>query len=252
MSEYGQRRLSVILTLTDAQITELVRLVFHHKNKNERWNEFKDHDLRELFHEKDRGITFTKTDFLCSQGLEATIRNFFIYEEKPPAQNNLDAFRTEVQKKISSTSSSRSFDHSPYSVSDPDYSSWEKAGSVFGYLLVGIPMVLVVIGIISIFNTSDDGSRNADNERFAMESCKNQMTRNINLSCSADPVFSFCSLNYEPYEILGSGCTSRIKSRGTISEQIEYCKTETLPTVNRACAIEVYGEAAVTGRVSLR
>ena len=86
-------------------------------------------------------------------------------------------------------------------------------------------------------------------EDFAMESCKSTMTSNIERSCRADLEFAYCSLNYDRSEILGSGCTRRIKNL-SITERADFCIKESLKTVGRACAIEVYGCAAVTGDIN--
>ena len=86
-------------------------------------------------------------------------------------------------------------------------------------------------------------------EVSAMESCKSTMTSNIESSCRADPEFAYCSFNYDQSEIIGSGCTSRIKNL-PFSEQADFCIKESLRTVRRACAIEVYGCAAVTGNIN--
>lgn len=83
-------------------------------------------------------------------------------------------------------------------------------------------------------------------ERSAMDSCKSTMTSNIERSCRADPEFAYCSLNYDRSEIMGSGCTRRIKNL-SITERADFCIKESLKTVGRACAIEVYGCVAVTG-----
>ena len=87
------------------------------------------------------------------------------------------------------------------------------------------------------------------NERSAMDSCKSTMTSNIERSCRADPDFTYCSLNYDRSEIIGSGCTRRIKNL-PYSEQAEFCIKESIRTVGRACAIEVYGCTAVTGDIN--
>ena len=75
------------------------------------------------------------------------------------------------------------------------------------------------------------------------------MTSNIESSCRADPEFAYCSLNYDRSEILGSGCTRRIKNL-SITERADFCIKESLKTVGRACAIEVYGCTAVTGDIN--
>ena len=83
-------------------------------------------------------------------------------------------------------------------------------------------------------------------ETDAMNNCKSIMTSNIESSCRADPEFAYCSLNYDRSEIMGSGCTNRIKNL-PFSEKADFCIKESMSTVRRACAIEVYGCAAVTG-----
>jgi hypothetical protein len=85
--------------------------------------------------------------------------------------------------------------------------------------------------------------------RAAMSSCEDTMTSNITRSCSSDPAFAYCSLNNDSSQILGSGCTSKIKNL-SYTEQVKMCTSESLRQVNYACAIEVYGCAAVTGDIN--
>ena len=56
--------------------------------------------------------------------------------------------------------------------------------------------------------------------------------------------------DYTPSEILGSGCTGRVRRQGGFVSQVEFCKQESTKSVGRTCALEVYGCAAVTGDIN--
>ena len=90
-----------------------------------------------------------------------------------------------------------------------------------------------------------------EKERLAnmtpLEMCIDTMGGQISSSCREDPVFTYCGLNYERHEIIGSGCTSRVKQQGTYSAQVKFCESQSLRSVKRSCAIEIYGCSAVTG-----
>lgn len=111
-------------------------------------------------------------------------------------------------------------------------------------------MLLVTI-ILSGCGPSEEERKAAQKQResAAMDRCESTMTSNIERSCRADPEFAYCSLNYERSKIIGSGCTSRIKNL-PINERDDFCIEESLRTVGRACAIEVYGCTAVTGDIN--
>lgn len=94
---------------------------------------------------------------------------------------------------------------------------------------------------------AEEAERAAD--RRAMDSCRDTMTANIERSCRSNPKFAYCSLNYDSSEILGSGCTSRINNL-SYTEQVELCTNESLKKVEKACGIEVFGCAAVTGDIN--
>ena len=64
----------------------------------------------------------------------------------------------------------------------------------------------------------------------------------IEESCRADPEFTYCSLTEE--NILGSGCTSRVR---TAANPANFCIAAVRPVVRRTCMIQIAGCAAVTG-----
>ena len=103
-----------------------------------------------------------------------------------------------------------------------------------------------ILFIIGCESAEEIEAREKAATRAALSSCKDTMTSNIRRSCSSDPEFAYCSLNFDSSQILGSGCTSRIKNL-SYTEQVKMCTNESLKQVTRACAIEVYGCAAVTG-----
>ena len=257
LASYGQLRTSVLLDLTNEQIRELVRVVFAHKNKNGRWNEFKDHELLQLFHERERGINFTKTDFLCSGGVEFEVRNFFSSRSRPPSDDSIAEFKEKISEWIQMCSKPHETNASTTTDSFSAVDVAEMIGSFIGYAIVLGPILYITIWIYDAWNDSGDGrttstQSNTQTERAALDYCIGEMTNNIENSCAEDPEFTYCSLNFSRSEILGSGCTSRIRAQGSYSEQVQFCKSESLSGVTRACAIEVYGEAAVTGRSSIR
>ena len=87
-------------------------------------------------------------------------------------------------------------------------------------------------------------------EERQFEKCTEYMNDRVARSCAEDPEFAYCGLNYERHEILGSGCTSAVKSRGSYAAQVDFCKSESLKSVTRGCLIEVYGCAGVTGNIN--
>jgi len=102
------------------------------------------------------------------------------------------------------------------------------------------------------FFTDDPGTttETSRKESIAYDSCIERTKSQLSRSCAVDPVFTYCSLMYDSYEIVGSGCTSRVKSMGGRSKQIEFCESEVLRDVRQMCDIEVYGCAVVTGDIN--
>lgn len=113
-------------------------------------------------------------------------------------------------------------------------------------IIYPLAAILLLIGCES---AEEREAREKAATKAAISSCKETMTSNITRSCSSDPEFAYCSLNYDSSEILGSGCTRRIKKL-SYTEQVKMCTNESLKQVGRACAIEVYGCAAVTGDIN--
>lgn len=100
--------------------------------------------------------------------------------------------------------------------------------------------LVAILFLIGCESAEEIEAREKAATRAAMDSCIDTMTSSIRSSCSSDPEFSYCSLNYDSSEILGSGCTSRIKNL-SYTEQVKMCTNESLKQVNMACATEVYG-----------
>ena len=127
----------------------------------------------------------------------------------------------------------------------------EGCGTLFGFAIFG----LIVAFFMGAFDPSEEEIK-AQEERDkvarekALDSCVDNLTSSITRSCQSDPVFSYCSLNNESHEIIGSGCTSRVKNKGGYANQVEFCKKESLTSVQRTCMIEIYGCAAVTGNIN--
>ena len=112
-------------------------------------------------------------------------------------------------------------------------------------------LLALILFLIGCESAEEIKAREEAATRAAMNSCKDTMTSNIKLSCSSDPKFAYCALNYDSSQIIGSGCASRIESL-SYTEQVEMCTSESLKQVTRACAIEVYGCVAVTGDINCR
>ena len=117
--------------------------------------------------------------------------------------------------------------------------------------------LLIITAIALAIGSMESEEEVAERERAEdrrmgqrLDQCKEDLRDSISRSCESDPVFSYCSLNYESYEIPGSGCTSRVKNRGSYSDQVAYCKKQSLGSVNQSCAIEVYGCVAATGDIN--
>tara|TARA_X000000950_G_C13787340_1_gene607855 strand:+ start:112 stop:477 length:366 start_codon:yes stop_codon:yes gene_type:complete len=110
--------------------------------------------------------------------------------------------------------------------------------------------ILSTLSILFLFACGPSEEERAEQRRERVDSCIERTESQLSSSCAADPVFTYCSMMYDSYEIIGSGCTSRVENKGGYPEQIEFCESEVLSGVRRMCAIEVYGCAAVTGDIN--
>ena len=111
-------------------------------------------------------------------------------------------------------------------------------------------LILSTLSILFLFACGPSGPSLEERQDMAFDSCVERTESQLSSSCAADPDFTYCSMMYDSYEIIGSGCTERVKNKGEYSEQIEFCQSEVLPKVRRMCAIEVYGCVAITGDIN--
>lgn len=114
----------------------------------------------------------------------------------------------------------------------------EVIGSIIGYGIVVVPVLLIALSFLGAFDDSPEEI--AEQKSKMLEECITNLGQNISRSCEADPVTSYCGFNYETYEILGSGCTSRVKRQGSWGKQVEFCKDSSLKDVKLMCVTEVY------------
>jgi hypothetical protein len=131
-----------------------------------------------------------------------------------------------------------------------------RIGAFIGFALVCVPVVAVTLYLAGAFDPSPEEiaateQKAVENRRAILDSCVETLSQQISSSCRSDPVFSYCSLNYDANAILGSGCTRTIEAQGSYQEQAEFCEVESLAGVRTSCAIEIYGAAAVTGTSNL-
>jgi len=133
-----------------------------------------------------------------------------------------------------------------------DKKSAAKASSenILAMLPVFGPFVFIFVILLLIDDPQTTTETSKRETIAAFESCFKKTRSQVSESCAADPVFTYCSMMYESYEIIGSGCTSRVKNKGGPSEQREFCESEVLRDVRQMCEIEVYGCAAVTGDIN--
>ena len=242
-----------------SQLEELAEIVRDNKTKKERWEAFEASSLP----------SETKTFF--NETLEPCVREFVkaagtakldgelvrwaigIGRYNRGSYTNLDEFLSVVERYIDEYDMKHNAAYDSYG--DIDTSAAEAVGGFLGYAGVFGPIILVALWFMGFFEPSAEElaqrERAAKSARSdALTSCKESLSASIRSSCSADPVFAYCSLNYDSSEILGSGCTSAVKRQGSYSEQVEYCQSKSLSTVNRTCAIQIYGCSAVTGDIN--
>ena len=141
-----------------------------------------------------------------------------------------------------------SYDDTLYDDDTLDVDNGDFIASAIGYGIVLVPAFFIFLAFSGVFTPSQE--EREERETIAFDGCVERTESQLSRSCAADPVFTYCSMMYDSYEIIGSGCTSRVKNKGGYSDQIEFCESAVLPGVRRMCAIEVYGCVAVTGDIN--
>lgn len=243
----------------------LAEIVRDNKSKKTRWDAFESSNLP------------TETKSFFNDFLEPSVRKYVkaangedLYGDLvrwaigmgPDAEySSLMEFEKAIDRYISQANGSNTTSKSPQkSYQDDDEVSTSGAeilGSIIGYGIVFVPILLVGMYFAGFFDPTEEEiaekkRQQARIEERQLEQCVDELTANISSSCESDPVFSYCSLNYESYEIIGSGCTSMVRNQGSYSAQVQYCKNRSLGSVQRTCAIEVYGCASVTGDLNCK
>ena len=193
--------------------------------------------------------------------------NHVVYEDIEEFDNEIDNYieRNVVSGKERETRFSKQYgirpdyrhydnildDDDVYDDDDNNYGG-DFAASSIGYGIVIVPALFLFLALSGVFAPSQEEieERQRERETIAYDGCVERTESQLTRSCAADPVFTYCSMMYDSYEIIGSGCTSRVKNKGEYSEQIEFCESEVLSGVRRMCAIEVYGCVAVTGDIN--
>ena len=247
---------------TESLLT-LAEIVRNEKNKKDRWTALKASDAAaEIPNE-------SKTVF--DQEIEPAVRNYTKAARDKPLDGDLVRWAIAIGKTVNYRTLDE-FDNSieNYIINEvPKIKSYREKvqsdlnsveffghlGTLIGYAIVLVPLGAIVLFFMGAFDPSPEEIARQEravraSEKQQIENCKNDLRESIARSCQSDPVFSYCSFNYESHEILGSGCTGRVNRQGSHAEQVKFCKQESVSSVGRTCAIEIYGCAAVTGNVN--
>lgn len=124
---------------------------------------------------------------------------------------------------------------------DPDVRFIAKFGAIgFGGITVLASLLVILF--------SEQPSTNQENVELRSELDYCLAASRYEEACKEDPVYSYCALTES--NILGSGCTSRIRSAGTYSDQVAMCKREVRSEIVQVCLTEIYGCSAVTGQLN--
>jgi len=237
----------------------LAELIRDHKSKSARWEAFVASNLptdtKSFFNDYLEPAVRKYTTAAKGEPLNGELVRWAIGMGKDVDYGDLDEFDAAIDRYIKEISSSsvKTKDHGKGD--DIDLGIAGLIGSIIGYGVVLVPVGAFVLYALGFFDPSPEEIARQEKaereyEERLLKECKEDLRDSISRSCQSDPVFTYCSLNYESHEILGSGCTGRVKRMGGLSAQIEFCKEKSLSSVFRTCAIEVYGCAAVTGNVN--
>jgi len=135
--------------------------------------------------------------------------------------------------------------------SSPDTSFKTENKPAFEFIFASTKtwsVVIVAVMLIWIFsNSSEEAITTEKNTAISSKDQLEQCIQNLTSTCGSDPIFTYCSLNYASNEIIGSGCTGRVKRQGEYTRQVEFCEKESFSSAKKICAIELYGCFAVTG-----
>lgn len=237
----------------------LAELIRDHKNKTDRWEAFVESDLpndtKSFFNDYLEPAVRKYTTAAKGDTLNGDLVRWAIGMGKDARYSNLDEFDAAIDLYINENSSSSVKTKEDGDGDDIDLGIAGSIGSLIGYGIVLIPVGAIILYVLGFFDPSPgaiarQGQAEREYEAQLLNECKEDLRDSISRSCQSDPVFTYCSLNNESHEILGSGCTGRVKRKGGIADQVKFCKEESLSSVSRTCAIEVYGCAAVTGNVN--
>ena len=298
------------IILSDKDLLLLVNIIKDLSNKSARWNAFKNSGLLKKF---EVDCSYTKTDFLSQDGIEATLSRFlrkprtdstsladarqFLLDAIPEldtksaryhemlnfiSQTRIDAIeverirletlRTETEKRrIEAKKYGRTLEEEQILESEigragverlnkrfKDDEMLDKIGAGLGVglgTIVLVPIALVILFIFGFFDPTPKEIAEIKRQedllnKSQLANCTYNLTQSITSSCASDPVFTYCSHNYDNNSILGSGCTSVVERQGSFSRQIAFCQQESLKSVREICLIEIHGCAAVTGKIN--
>jgi len=247
---------------TESLLT-LAEIVRKEKNKKDRWTALKASDAateipnesKTVFDGEIEPAVRNYTKAARDEPLDGDLVRWAITIGKTVNYRTLDDFDNAIEDYITNEIPKMK-SHREKIQSDLDsIDFFVNLGGVIGIAIVLVPLFAIVLFFMGAFDPSPEeiarkeGAARAS-ERQQIEICKQDLRESISRSCQSDPVFSYCSLNYDSHEILGSGCTGRVKRQGSHAAQVQFCKQESLSSVGRTCAIEIYGCAAVTGNVN--
>ena len=246
---------------TDDELLRLAALVRDNKNIKARWEAFKCSDL---YRAEDTQASF--------KSVEGYIRNYVKLAKEAGENYDADVIRLAIGSQQWSDSYENLLSdidsfvergdgslHEPIEISPPKsdvgFDILMGLASLIGYSIVLVPVGLIALWMLGVFDPSPEEialrkQQEATAREARLDECVDRLGEDIRRSCQRDPEFSYCGFNYERHEIMGSGCTTAVKSQGGYQQQVDFCTTKSLSSVKRTCAIEIYGCAAVTGNVN--
>ena len=241
----------------------LAKIIRDNSSKEKRWSAFEKSDLYKKTKE---------TRSLFNSVLEPRIRMYVKASGKTELHgdlvrwslclsgetySNLREFDQLIEEYIESIGNPPADTTDMYVASSSSTYSPEFVGSIIGYGAFFLIFGFMAFFLYSILNPDPvevaiEKQRQEKARQTSLEACIENTSAQITRSCQEDPVFSYCSLNFEENKIIGSGCTRVIKGQGGYTAKVKFCVTESLKQVKTQCLTKIYGCVAVTGDINYK
>ena len=246
--------------LSNQQILTLAKIVSEYSNNDKRWEALESSNVLTKYtrkgHFKEQIVKRVKMYLDASQAKKNDVYlirwaigiNLFSNPQNVYEFSNMEEFDKLIEQhlidrglgtKKEKTNSDKERLTTSYEKSNSNNTDFaEVIGSIIGYGIFVVPALLIALSFLGAFNDSPEEIEEKKNKMF--NECVTNLGLNISRSCELDPVTSYCGLNYDTNDILGSGCTSRVKRQGSREKQVEFCKDSSLKDVKLMCFNEVY------------